>query len=136
MGGVTNGKVLAFGGVEIQLPIFGPAVADVDGILESIIAVSAGDEFDVICIEEAVCREAAAQVIAKDEQYRAYDKTLGDPSYGLSHLGLGSIDVQLKCSSAKDTFDPAYYNGGSAVSSAFVKRRRWLTESKALEKSR
>ncbi len=25
MGGVTNGKVLAFGGVEVQLPIFGPA---------------------------------------------------------------------------------------------------------------
>ncbi len=29
MVGVTNGKVLAFGGVEIQLPIFGPAGADV-----------------------------------------------------------------------------------------------------------
>ncbi len=29
MGGVTNGKVLAFGGVEVQLPIFGPAGADV-----------------------------------------------------------------------------------------------------------
>ncbi len=27
MGGVTNGKVLAFGGVEVQLPIFGPASA-------------------------------------------------------------------------------------------------------------
>ncbi len=24
MGGVTDGKVLAFGGVEVQLPIFGP----------------------------------------------------------------------------------------------------------------
>ncbi len=24
MGGVTNGKVLAFGGVDVQLPIFGP----------------------------------------------------------------------------------------------------------------
>ncbi len=28
MGGVTNGKVLAFSGVEAQLPIFGPASAE------------------------------------------------------------------------------------------------------------
>ncbi len=54
-GGVTNGKVLAFGGVEVQLPISGPAGADVWGVLENIMAVSGGHEFDVICIEEAVC---------------------------------------------------------------------------------
>ncbi len=29
MGGVTNGKVPAFGGVEVQLPNFGPAGAAV-----------------------------------------------------------------------------------------------------------
>ncbi len=29
MGGVTNGNILAFGGVGLQLPIFGPAGADV-----------------------------------------------------------------------------------------------------------
>ncbi len=29
MGGVTNWKVLVFGMVEVQLPIFGPAGADV-----------------------------------------------------------------------------------------------------------
>ncbi len=29
MGEVTNGKVLDFGGVEVQLPIFGPAGGDV-----------------------------------------------------------------------------------------------------------
>ncbi len=29
MGGITNGKVLAFGGVEVQLPIAGPTGADV-----------------------------------------------------------------------------------------------------------
>ncbi len=29
MGGITNGKVLAFGGVEVQLPISGPAGTDV-----------------------------------------------------------------------------------------------------------
>ncbi len=29
MRGTTNGKVLAFGGVEVQLPISGPAGADV-----------------------------------------------------------------------------------------------------------
>ncbi len=40
MGGGTDGKVLAFGGVEVQLPIFGPASAAVEGVLESIIAVS------------------------------------------------------------------------------------------------
>ncbi len=34
MGGVTNGKVLAFGGVEVQLPICGPAGAAVKGVLE------------------------------------------------------------------------------------------------------
>ncbi len=29
MGGITNGKVLAFGEVEVQLPISGPTGADV-----------------------------------------------------------------------------------------------------------
>ncbi len=29
IGGVTDGKVLAYGGVEVQLPIFGPASAAV-----------------------------------------------------------------------------------------------------------
>ncbi len=55
MGGITNGKVLAFRGVEVQLPIFGPDSAAVKGVLENIMAVSGGDEFNVICIEEAVC---------------------------------------------------------------------------------
>ncbi len=55
MGGVTDGKVLAFGGVEVQLPIFGPDSAAVKGVLENIMAVSGCDEFNVICIEEAVC---------------------------------------------------------------------------------
>ncbi len=54
-GGVTNGKVLAFGGVVVQLPISGQAGADVLRIFENIMAVSGGDEFDVICIKEAVC---------------------------------------------------------------------------------
>ncbi len=31
MGGITNGKVLAFRGVEVQLPILGPAGAEVFG---------------------------------------------------------------------------------------------------------
>ncbi len=53
--GVSNGKVLAFGGVEVQLPIFGPPSAAVQGVLENIMAVSGGDELNVICIEEAVC---------------------------------------------------------------------------------
>ncbi len=52
MEGVINGKVLVFGGVEVQLPIFGPAGA---AVLENVMAVSGGDEFNVICIEEAVC---------------------------------------------------------------------------------
>ncbi len=55
MGGVTNGEVLAIGGVEVQLPIFGPTGADDYGVLENIMAVSGGNEFDVIRIEEAVC---------------------------------------------------------------------------------
>ncbi len=55
MGVVTNGKVLALGGVEVQLPIFGPDSAAAKGVLENIMAVSGGDEFNVICIEEAVC---------------------------------------------------------------------------------
>ncbi len=55
MGGVTDGKVLAFGGVEVQLPIFGPASTAVKGVLGNIMAVSEGDEFNFICIEEAVC---------------------------------------------------------------------------------
>ncbi len=42
MGGVTDGKVLAFGGVKVQLPIFGPASAAVWGVLENIMAVSGG----------------------------------------------------------------------------------------------
>ncbi len=55
MGGVTDGKVLAISGVEVQLPIFGPDSAVVRGVLENIMAVFGGDEFNVICIEEAVC---------------------------------------------------------------------------------
>ncbi len=45
----------AFGGVEVQLPIFGPASAAVKGVLENIVAISGGDELNVICIEETVC---------------------------------------------------------------------------------
>ncbi len=55
MGGITNGKLLAFGGVEVQLPISGPAGADVKGVLENIMAISGGEELGVIRIEEAVC---------------------------------------------------------------------------------
>ncbi len=47
--------MLAFGGVEVELPIFGPDSAAVKGVLENIMAVSGCDEFNVICIEEAVC---------------------------------------------------------------------------------
>ncbi len=50
--------------------------------------ISRGDEFDVIRIEEAVCWQAVGQVIdVDDKQYRAYDRSLGDTTYGLSHLG-------------------------------------------------
>ncbi len=88
LGGVTNGKVLAFGGVEVQVPNFGAAGADVKGVLKNIMAVSGGDEFDVICIEEAVCRQAVGQVIdVNDKKYRAYGRALGDMTYGLSRLG-------------------------------------------------
>ncbi len=55
MKGVINGKVLVFGGVEVRLSISGPAGTDVKGVLENIMAISGGDEFDVIRIEEAVC---------------------------------------------------------------------------------
>ncbi len=55
MGGVTDAKVLAFGGVEVQLPILRPASTVVKGVLENIMAVSEGDAFNVICIGEAVC---------------------------------------------------------------------------------
>ncbi len=47
--------MLAFCEVEVQLPIFGPDSAAVKGVLETIMAVWGGDEFNVICIEEAVC---------------------------------------------------------------------------------
>ncbi len=55
MKGFINGKVLVFGGVEVRLPISGPAGTDVKGVLENIMAISGGDKFDVIRIEEAVC---------------------------------------------------------------------------------
>ncbi len=55
MRGGTTGKALSFGGVEVQLSIFGPAGTDVSGVLEDILVVTGGDEFDVICIEEVVC---------------------------------------------------------------------------------
>ncbi len=42
MKGVTIGKVLVFGGVEVQRPIFGPAGADVKGVLENIMTISGG----------------------------------------------------------------------------------------------
>ncbi len=44
--------MVAFGGVEVQLPIFGTAGARV---LEGIMVVMGGEEFDVICIGKAVC---------------------------------------------------------------------------------
>ncbi len=55
MGGVTNGKVLAFDGVEVQLPISGPAGADGKAVVENIMAISGGVEFDVNRVEETVC---------------------------------------------------------------------------------
>ncbi len=55
MGGVTTGKVLAFGGVEVQFPIFGPVGANIQRVLENIMEILGVDEFDVICIEEAAC---------------------------------------------------------------------------------
>ncbi len=45
---------LPMGWAEVQLPNFGPAGTDVEGVLENIMAVLEGDEFDIICIEEAV----------------------------------------------------------------------------------
>ncbi len=81
MGWVIFGKVLAFGGVEVQLPFFGPAGDDVEGVLENIMAVSGGDEFDVICIEEAVCWQVVQHNIDVD------DRALGDTIYGLNHSG-------------------------------------------------
>ncbi len=72
-GGVTNEKMFAFGGVEVQFPIFGTAGADVKGVLENIMAVR---------------WQAVGQVIdVDDKQYRAYDRALGHTTYGLSHLG-------------------------------------------------
>ncbi len=41
-GGITNGNVLPFGEVEVQLPIFGPAGTDVKGVLENIMAIFRG----------------------------------------------------------------------------------------------
>ncbi len=56
MGGVTNWKVLAFGWVEVYLPILGPTGSDVKGVLEGFMAVTGGgDDFDVICVESAIC---------------------------------------------------------------------------------
>ncbi len=46
--------MLAYGGVEVQLPIFGPACAAVYGVWENIMAASGGNEYEAICIEEAV----------------------------------------------------------------------------------
>ncbi len=78
--------------------------------------VTGGDEFDVICIEEAVCGQVVGQFIdVDDKQYRAYDRALGDTTYGLSRLGQGTTDVDLKSSSAEEAFDPAHCNGGNAV---------------------
>ncbi len=42
-----------------------------------------------------------------------------DTTYGLGLLGQGSIGVLLKCSSNEEPFDPAYYNGSSAVFNDF-----------------
>ncbi len=56
MGGVTNWTVLAFGWIEVYLPILGPTGSDVKGVLEGIMAVTGGgDDFDVICVEVAIC---------------------------------------------------------------------------------
>ncbi len=87
MGGVTSGKVLAFGGVEVKSPIFGPAGADLKGVLENTIAVTGGDEFNAICIEEAFCWQVVGQIIDVDvKQNRVCSRALRDTTYGLSHL--------------------------------------------------
>ncbi len=58
--------------------------------------------------------------------------TTGDTNYGLSHLGLGSIDVHLEFSSVEGTLDPAYFNGGNAVSSEFVQQEPMVDRIKGL----
>ncbi len=83
-------------------------------------AVMEGDEIDVICIEEAACLQVVGQIIDVDDKwYSTYDRALGDVTYGLNCFGKRFIGVHLKCSSAEETFDPTYYNGGSAASSEF-----------------
>ncbi len=51
-------------------------------------AVTGGDEFDVICIEEALCWLIIWQVMdVDDKEYQAYDRALEDSTCGLSRLG-------------------------------------------------
>ncbi len=45
------------------------------------------DEFDVVLIEESVCRQMVGQVIdLNDKQCLTYDRALGDTTYDLSRL--------------------------------------------------
>ncbi len=66
MGRATNGEVLAFGGIEVYLSIFGPTGAGVWGALWKVRAVTGDDDFDVIYIGEAVCRQVVGEVTDVD----------------------------------------------------------------------
>ncbi len=61
MVGVSNGKVLAFGGVEVQFPTFGPTGADVQGALKNVMAVTGG-----MNLPSSVCCQVIWQVIDVD----------------------------------------------------------------------
>ncbi len=51
-------------------------------------AVTGDDEFNVICIEEAICWQVVEKIIdVDDKQYRVPGRALRDTTYGLSHLG-------------------------------------------------
>ncbi len=83
---------------------------------ENFIVVAGGDVFDVIGIEEAVCRRVVEQVIAADDEKNwAYDRALGDTTYGHSRLEKGSIDVHLESLSAGERFDPVYFSRAGVV---------------------
>ncbi len=54
-GGVTNGKLLGFGGFVVFLPILRSSGIDVKGLLKTVMAVTRDNSFNVICKGETVC---------------------------------------------------------------------------------
>ncbi len=75
--------------------------------MKNVMAVTESDEFDVIYIEEAVCRHVVGQVV-------------GTPLMASAVWDRVPLTFTRKVRRLKETFITVYYSGCDAVSSGFI----------------